>query len=584
MRLEADVRWSKQLIPTLREAPQEAEIPSHQLMLRAGLIRKLASGLYTFLPLGLRALRKVERIVREEMDRAGALEILMPALHPQEIWEQTGRFDVLKDVMFKIRDRQERPMVLGPTHEEIVTDLVAHEVSSYRQLPINLYQIQTKFRDEIRPRFGLMRAKEFIMKDAYSFDTSWEGAEASYQAMYAAYKRIFKRCGLRTKIVEADTGAMGGSSSHEFMVLADSGEDGLVECEKCPYAANLERAETALEGAPRVFADAEKMPEVVATPGRRTIEEVADFFKSPPERFIKTLIYLADGAPVAVLVPGEREVNEIKLRRALKAESVTLADDATIQRVTGAPVGFAGPVGLTIRMIADLRLRGVRGAISGANRNDAHVVNVDLARDTTVAEFADLVFAREGDGCPRCGGRLVQKRGIEVGHVFKLGTKYSEKLGATYLDAEGKQHPAIMGCYGIGVTRTLQAVIEQCHDKDGIIWPVSIAPYDVQILAVNMQHAESVQIAEKLVAELEARGVEVLYDDRDERPGVKFKDADLLGLPVRVSVGEKSLAKGGVEIRLRHSGEVQIAEVGKAADRIVQALEELRAQIERTGV
>lgn len=577
------MRWSKQLIPTLREAPQEAEIPSHQLMLRAGLIRKLASGLYTFLPLGLRALQKVERIVREEMDRAGALEILMPALHPQEIWEQTGRFEVLKDVMFKIRDRQERPMVLGPTHEEIVTDLVAHEVSSYRQLPINLYQIQTKFRDEIRPRFGLMRAKEFIMKDAYSFDTSWEGAEASYQAMYEAYKRIFKRCGLRTKIVEADTGAMGGSSSHEFMVLADSGEDGLVECEKCPYAANLERAETA-ESPARVFADADKMPEVVATPGRRTIAEVADFFKSPPERFIKTLIYLADGAPVGVLVPGEREVNEIKLRRALGAQAVALADDETIQRVTGAPVGFAGPVGLNIRMIADVRLRGVRGAITGANRNDAHIVNVDLARDTRVEAFADLVFAKEGDGCPRCGGRLVEKRGIEVGHVFKLGTKYSEKLGACYLDAAGQQHPAIMGCYGIGVTRTLQAVIEQSHDKDGIVWPISLAPYDVEVLVVNMQHAESVAVGERLAQELEKRGAEVLLDDRDERPGVKFKDADLLGLPLRVSVGERSLAKGGVEIRFRKSGEVRMADIGSAANKVVQCLEELRRALEREDI
>lgn len=576
------MRWSKQLIPTLREAPQEAEIPSHQLMLRAGLIRKLASGLYTFLPLGLRALQKVERIVREEMNAAGALEILMPALHPQDIWEKTGRFEVLKDVMFKIKDRQERPMVLGPTHEEIVTDLVAHEVSSYRQLPVNLYQIQTKFRDEIRPRFGLMRAKEFIMKDAYSFDTNWEGAEASYQAMYEAYKRIFRRCGLRTKIVEADTGAMGGQSSHEFMVLADSGEDGLVECQQCPYAANLERAETA-EPQPRVFPDADQLLRVVDTPDRRTIEQVADFFHAPPERFIKTLIYLADGEPVAVLIPGEREVNEIKLRRALKAETVTLADDETILRTTGAPVGFAGPMGLTIPIVADIRLRGIRGAITGANRKDAHAVNVDLERDATVKEFADLVFARDGDACPRCGGRLVQKRGIEVGHVFKLGTKYSEKLGAVYLDAEGRQHPAVMGCYGIGVTRTLQAVIEQSHDNDGIIWPVSVAPYEVEVLVVNMQHAESVHVAEDLSQRLEKLGVEVLLDDRDERPGVKFKDADLLGLPLRVSIGERSLSRGLVEIRLRATAETRFAEIGKAAEAIFQWLETLKFALSGGG-
>lgn len=576
------MRWSKQLIPTLREAPQEAEIPSHQLMLRAGLIRKLASGLYTFLPLGLRALQKVERIVREEMNAAGALEILMPALHPQDIWEKTGRFAVLKEVMFKIKDRQDRPMVLGPTHEEIVTDLVAHEVSSYRQLPVNLYQIQTKFRDEIRPRFGLMRAKEFIMKDAYSFDTSWEGAEASYQAMYEAYKRIFRRCGLRTKIVEADTGAMGGQSSHEFMVLADSGEDGLVECQQCPYAANLERAETA-EPQPRVFPDADQPLRVVDTPNRRSIEQVAEFFQAPPERFIKTLIYIADGQPVAVLTPGEREVNEIKLRRALKAENVMLADDATIVRTTGAPVGFAGPMGLTVPIIADIRLRGIRGAITGANRKDAHAVNVDLERDATVKDFADLVFAQEGDPCPRCGGRLVQKRGIEVGHVFKLGTKYSEKLGAVYLDAEGRQHPAVMGCYGIGVTRTLQAVIEQSHDNDGIIWPVSVAPYEVEVLVVNMQHAESVRVAEDLSQQLDKLGVEVLLDDRDERPGVKFKDADLLGLPLRVSVGERSLARGLVEIRLRSTAETRFAEIGKAAEAICQWLETLKIAVNGGG-
>ncbi|OQA28450.1 MAG: Proline--tRNA ligase [Verrucomicrobia bacterium ADurb.Bin345] len=573
------MRWSKQLIPTLREAPQEAEIPSHKLMLRAGLIRRLSSGLYTFLPLGLRALQKVERIVREEMDRAGALEILMPALHPQEIWERTGRFEVLKDVMFKIRDRQERGLVLGPTHEEIVTDLVSHEVSSYRQLPMNLYQIQSKFRDEIRPRFGLMRAKEFIMKDAYSFDVGWDEAEASYRVMYETYRRIFRRCGLRTKIVEADTGAMGGSSSHEFMVLADSGEDGLVECTACSYAANLERAESKAGEAP-VFDGAERTPEEVATPNLRTVQEVAAFFKSPPARLMKTLIYVADEKPVAVVVPGDRDVNEIKLRRSLSAAALALADDATIEKVTGAPVGFAGPVGLKIPVYADARVKGYRGAVTGANRKDAHLANVDLARDASVAEYVDVTFARDGDACPRCGAALQGKRGIEVGHVFKLGTKYSEQLGALYLDAEGKQHPAVMGCYGIGVTRTLQAVIEQRFDKDGIIWPLSVAPYSVEVLVVNAQHEESMAISLRLVEELERGGVDVLFDDRDERPGVKFKDADLLGLPLRVSVGERSLAKGGIEVRFRHSGEVRMAPVAEAAARIREWMGEVGAQLE----
>ncbi|MBP7830217.1 MAG: proline--tRNA ligase [Kiritimatiellae bacterium] len=569
------MRWSRQLIPTLREVPQEAEIPSHQLMLRAGLIRKLGAGLYTFLPLGLRALRKVERIVREEMNGAGALEILMPALHPREIWEQTGRYEVLKDVMFKVKDRQGRGLVLGPTHEEIVTDLVAHEVSSYRQLPVNLYQIQTKFRDEIRPRFGLMRAKEFIMKDGYSFDADPEGAERSYRAMYEAYRRIFKRCGLRTKIVEADTGAMGGSSSHEFMVLADAGEDGLVECDACSYAANLERAESVLREIP-VFDGADRPVEKVSTPGLRTVEEVAGFFRSPPARLIKTLIYVADGKPVAALVPGNRDVNEIKLRRALGAKTLELADAATIERTTGAPVGFAGPVGLSLPRVADLKLRGYRGAVTGANEADAHLRNVDIERDAGVKEFADISFAIEGDGCPRCAGTLRAKRGVEVGHVFKLGTKYSEQLGAMYLGEDGQKKPCVMGCYGIGVTRTLQAVIEQSHDEQGIVWPASIAPAEVEVLLINEQHAPSVQAAEQLVSCLKGIGLEVLYDERPERPGVKFKDADLLGLPLRINVGERGLAKGAFEVRVRCTGETLMVPVESAAETVCAKLAELR--------
>ncbi len=544
------MRWTKQLIPTLREVPLEAEIASHQLMLRAGMIRRLGAGLYTFLPLGFRALKKVEAIVRQEMDRAGALEVLMPALHPREIWDRTGRYDVLSEVMFKIEDRQGRHLVLGPTHEEIITDLVSREINSYRQLPRNFYQIQTKFRDEIRPRFGLMRAKEFIMKDAYSFDVDWDAAEKSYQAMYEAYQRIFARCGLRTRVVEADTGAMGGKSSHEFMVLAESGEDGLVECGPCGYAANLERAEGVTRGE-TVFEDADRENELVDTPNMRTIEEVSGFLKSPPARLIKTLIYRADEKPVAVLVPGDRDVNELKVARALGCRKLELADDATIEEATGAPVGFAGPVGLDLPLYADKKLRGYRGAITGANQADRHIVHVDLERDVRISEFHDLTYARNGDGCPRCDGTLVEKRGIEVGHVFKLGTKYSEQLGALYLDPEGKQQPAVMGCYGIGVSRTLQAVIEQRHDKDGIIWPISIAPYAVEVLMINAQDAETRRVAEQITETLEKQGVEVLMDDRDERPGVKFKDADLVGVPIRVGIGERSLAKGAVELKIR---------------------------------
>jgi len=575
------VRWSKQFIPTLREVPQEAEIPSHKLMLRSGLIRKLSGGLYTFLPLGLRSLRKVERIVREEMDRAGALEILMPALQPQEIWEASGRFEILRHVMFKMKDRQDRAMVLGPTHEEVVTGLVAGEINSYRQLSKNFYQIQTKFRDEIRPRFGLMRAKEFIMKDAYSFDVGWNEADISYKSMYDAYVRIFHRCGLRTKVVEADTGAMGGKSSHEFMVLADAGEDGLVECEKCSYAANLEQAEGRVTKA-LVFGDEQALPEKVETPDKKTIDQVSSFLKSKPSQFIKTLIYVADGKPVAVLVPGNREVNEIKLRRLIGIDAV-LADPDVIEKVTGAPTGFAGPIGLTIRIIADMWLKGARGMISGANEFNHHIRNINLERDVTHIEFADVVTATSKDGCPRCDGTLKGARGIEVGHVFKLGTKYSEKLGASYLDAGGETQTIVMGCYGIGVTRTMQSVIEQSHDDQGIIWPISIAPYEVTVMAVNATHQESVTLVEKLVDGLTAAGIDVLYDDRDERPGVKFKDVDLIGTPLRVSVGERSLAKGEVEIKYRKSGEMIGVPVDRALEEILERIKTLKAELNPAG-
>jgi len=574
------MRWSRQLLPTLREVPLEAEIPSHQLALRAGLIRRLGAGLYIFLPAGLRALRKVERIIREEMDRAGAIEVLMPALQPAEIWERTGRLESLKDVMFHVGDRQDRGLVLGPTHEEVITELVAREINSWRQLPRTFYQIQTKFRDEIRPRFGLMRAKEFIMKDAYSFDADAEGADASYQAMYAAYERIFRRCGVRAKAVEADTGAMGGKSSHEFMVLADSGEDGIVECDHCAYAANRERAEARAGEAPAWPDDAAPL-EMVPTPGARTIEEVSKFLGVPAGRLVKTLVYLADGNPVAALVPGDRELNEIKLRNALGARALQLADDATIERVTGAPVGFAGPCGLKIPVWADGRLKGCRGAVTGANRADTHAIHFNLDRDAgTVVAFSDLAFAREGDGCPRCAaGVLREKRGIEVGHVFRLGTKYSEALHAEYLDEAGQRKTIIMGCYGIGVTRTLQAVIEQHFDANGIRWPVSVAPYTVEVVAINMQSPACVAAAEAAVAALEAAGIDVLYDDRDARPGVKFNDADLLGLPYRVSVGERSLARGVLEIKRRADGQMTEVPPADLAARLSRMIRDDEARL-----
>ena len=567
------MRWSRTLIATLRDDPQEAEIVSHKLMVRAGLIRKLSGGLYTFLPLGLRALHKVSRIVREEMDRAGAQEILMPALQPAELWERSGRLATMGPGMFRLKDRAERLMALGPTHEEVVTELLAGEVSSYRQLPCTVYQIQTKFRDEIRPRFGLMRAKEFIMKDAYSFDTSLEAADASYQAMFDAYVRIFRRCGLDARPVEADTGDIGGKWSHEFMVLADSGEDGIIDCPACGYAANQERAERAV--AAPAAADCPAIAEA-ATPDTRTIDDLVAFFKCGADRFIKTLIYLADGAPVAALLPGDRDLNEHKLKRLLNAKKLELADEATILKVTGAPVGFAGPVGLAIPVYADQALNGTTGRITGANKADTHFTNVCLPRDAAVTAFEDLAIVGAGDTCPRCGQTMQIKRGIEVGHVFKLGTKYAESFEATYLNAAGQSELMVMGCYGIGVTRTLQAVIEQSHDSDGIIWPVSVAPFAVTLLLLDPKDPAVCAVVDSLEKELQDRGLDVFVDDREERPGVKFKDADLIGSPIRVVVGAKGLAKGGVEIKLRTSKDVQLVPADQAADAIAAQARDLQ--------
>ena len=573
------MRWSQLLITTLRDNPQDAEIDSHKLLVRSGLVRKLSGGLYTFMPLGNRALQKVMGIIREEMNRAGAREILMPALQPSELWERSGRLATMGPGMFRLKDRQGRLMALGPTHEEVVTELISSEINSYRQLPCTVYQIQTKFRDEIRPRFGLMRAKEFIMKDAYSFDVSFDAADKSYLAMYEAYKRIFKRCGLAAYPVEADTSDIGGKWSHEFMVLADSGEDGIASCPACGYAANLERAERKV-AEPEPVAECPAVEET-ATPGVHTIDDLVRFLKCKPKQLIKTLVYLVDGKPVAVMVPGDRDVNEPKLRRILNAKKVELADDATVVKVTGAPVGFAGPVGLAVPvpLYADQSLQGASDRIAGANKADTHLLHVDLARDAKVEAFLDVVTVYSHDLCPHCGTPIAIKRGIEVGHVFKLGTKYTEAFGAKYLDEKGEAQLMVMGCYGIGVTRTLQAVIEQSHDANGIIWPVSVAPAQVALLLLDPKDPAATEVAVKLEQELEARGIDTVLDDREERPGVKFKDADLIGFPLRVVVGTKGLAKGGVEIKERTSGETKIEPVESAVAAIEATLAELRQKL-----
>jgi prolyl-tRNA synthetase len=540
--------------PTLRETPSEAEIISHKLMLRAGLMRRSAAGMYAFLPLGLRVIRKVEQIIRDEMNAIEGQEVLLPIVQPAELWEESGRWGDYGDEMFRLKDRQGRQFCLGPTHEEIITALVRSEVRSYRQLPLRLYQIQNKYRDEMRPRFGLMRGREFIMKDMYSFDRDDEALDQSYWAAYHAYERIFQRCGVEAHPVEADSGAIGGDVTHEFMVLADSGEDLVLFCPSCGYAANAERAEgvppAKVGGAPAM-----KALTKVHTPQASTIEQISAFLGVNPEDCIKTLLYLADGKPVAALIRGDHNLNEIKLRKTLECETLELADDDTILATTGAPVGFAGPVGLSIPLYADYAIQNMADAVVGANEGDHHLIHANLDRDFAVTLFADLRETEPGDPCPRCVGTLEGARGIEVGQVFKLGTKYSRAMGATFLDESGAEKPVIMGCYGIGVGRTVAAVIEKNHDQDGIIWPLAIAPYQVIIVPVSMKDEAQAQAARKLYQELKAAGVEVVLDDRDERPGVKFKDADLIGFPLRVTIGSRSLEQGEMEIVLRRTKE-----------------------------
>lgn len=546
------MKTSQLLIPTLRDDPGEAETVSHRLMLRAGLIRKVAAGIYTYLPLGLRVVRKIEQIIREEMNRAGAQELLMPIVSPAELWKETARWDYYGKELLRFKDRHERDFCLGPTHEEVITDLFRREVRSYRQLPLNFYQIQTKFRDEIRPRFGLMRGREFIMKDAYSFDVDEAGAKVSYQKMYDAYTRIFTRCGLAFRAVEADTGLIGGDVSHEFMVLADTGEATVVYSDQGSYAANLERAEVL----PPSDVDTTPLRPLtpIDTPDRRTVQEITAFLQITPRQLVKTLLYRAGAETVAVLVRGDHEVNEVKLARLLKVTDVVLADPETVRHVTGAPSGFAGPVGLQhVRILADHAIKGMKNVVIGANKADTHYRNANLDRDFTVEQYADLRNAQAGDPSPRGPGVLAFGKGIEVGQVFLLGTKYSHKMNATVLDDQGKERLAIMGCYGIGVGRTAAAAIEQHHDDRGIIWPYSIAPFHVHLLTVS-QSEKTTEAAARLYADLMAADIEVLWDDRADRAGVKFNDADLIGAPFQIIIGDKGLADGLMEIKIRRTG------------------------------
>ncbi len=567
------MKVSKLLLKTLRETPAEAETASHQLMLRAGMMRKLAAGIYSYLPLGLRSLHKVEQIIREEMDAAGAQELLMSALLPAEYYQESGRWDVFGPEMFRLKDRNDRDFCLGPTHEEIFTQTVKSEVSSYRQLPLTLYQIQTKYRDERRPRFGVMRSREFMMKDAYSFDCDEAGLDASYQAMYKAYCRIFDRLGLDYIVVDADSGAMGGSGSQEFMVKSDSGEAVVAYCEDCGYAANDEKAECVPEIAEP---EAKKEMKKIHTPNVGTIEELVSFMGTDSKHFAKTLIYVAAGEPVAVMVRGDREVNETKLANLLGINEgdLEMAEACVVSEVTNAKVGFAGPVGLSIPVYCDLEVAKMCNFIVGANETDYHYENVN-PDDFTPAKVADLRTITEGDVCPRCGKAIKTTRGVEVGHIFKLGTKYTEALDCTYLDENGKAQTPIMGCYGIGVNRTLAAVIEQYNDENGIIWPVSAAPYQAIVVPVNRDNEEQAALAESIYAKLRAEGIEVLLDDRAERPGVKFKDADLIGIPVRITVGKKA-AEGLVEYKLRK--EDSISEIS-ADDAVAQACTFIRSEL-----
>lgn len=575
------MRLSKMYVRTLRELPAEAEIPSHILLLRTGMIRKLASGIYGFMPLGWRSLHKIENIIREEMDKSGAQEILMSAIQPAELWEESGRWSAYGPELWRIKDRNGRDFCLGPTHEEIFTDIVRDGVSSYRQLPLNLYQIQHKYRDEARPRFGLMRSREFIMKDAYSFDRDQEGLDKSYDDMYDAYTRIFTRCGLTFRPVEADSGAIGGNASHEFTALSEVGESDIAYCENCSMAANVEKA--ACRDA-ESSAESEAMLELqeVHTPGTKTIEEVAGFLNIDKTKTIKALLFekydedgKADGY-VAAFVRGDRDLNMIKLVNALNIpeHAIAFADESKLEAAIGAVGGFTGPIGLhDCTVVVDSELVGLKNLCAGACKLDHHILNVNYGRDYEGDIVTDLKVLKEGDPCPVCGAPIKHTRGIEVGQVFKLGTKYSKAMNATYKDENQQDHPLVMGCYGIGVSRTLAAVIEQHHDEDGIIWPVSVAPYHAIVTLVKPQDEEQAKAAEEIYQSLLAAGVEAVIDDRDERPGVKFKDADLLGFPIRITVGKRA-GEGIVEYKLRRDSEKSELSVAEAIENAIKLVNE----------
>jgi len=572
------MRLAQLFSQTLRQAPAEAETPSHQLLLRAGLVQQLAAGIYSYLPLGWRAVRKIEQIIREEMDAAGGQEVHMPVLHPVEVWEASGRRETFIPPLFTVKDRRDREMVLAPTHEEIVVDLFKRQVQSYRDLPTLPYQIQAKFRDEPRPRGGLIRLREFIMMDLYSFDADWEGLDRSYDAMLQAYTNVFQRCGLPTVAVQADSGPIGGKDSQEFMYLTDVGEDEILLCDRCGYAANTEKADH------RKLALPPEEPlalEEVATPGIKTIEELSRFLDVPPERTLKAVFYAASGEPVFVAIRGDLDVNETKLRNALGGAELRLMDDREVE-ATGLVAGSASPVGLeqaarrSIRVIADDSVRSSPNLVSGANKPDAHLRNVNFDRDWQADIVTDISLAREGDACPQCddASTLTLRRGIENGHVFKLGTVYSEKLGATFLDQEGRQQVAVMGCYGIGVDRLLAAIIQENHDEQGIVWPASVAPYAVHLLTLSADRGGVGEAAERLYAELVDRGVEVLYDDREESPGVKFADADLLGMPLRLTVSPRNMEKDSVELKRRDESDSTLVPLSEVASRVAEMVAE----------
>jgi prolyl-tRNA synthetase len=594
------MRYSKYLIPTLKETPAEAEVISHKLMLRAGMIRKLSAGIYSFLPLGLRVIRKIENIVREEMNRAGALEVLLPAVQPAELWEESGRWHIYGKELLRLKDRQGRSFCVGPTHEEVITDLVRNEVRSYRDLPLNLYQIQTKFRDEIRPRFGLMRGREFSMKDAYSFDVDDAGVEIAYKKMYEAYTRIFKRCGLKFCAVEADSGTIGGSSSHEFMVLANSGEDLVVSCSGCDYGANIEKAVS--YRSKKDAGDIEKLDKKeVSTPDVTSVADVVEFLKKDnpeitAENLVKTLIVKANGKPYAVLLRGDDELNEVKLLNHLNQlpveqsvidavenqavdtyiDTIEMAGEEDILKLTKGPQGFSGPAGLTIDIIADESVKYMKNFVTGANKKDTHFINVNLD-DFSVKDFVDLRTVKAGDVCPKCKkDTLKESRGIEVGHVFKLGKKYSTALNATFLNKNGRAEIMTMGCYGIGIGRTAAAAIEQNHDESGIIFPLPIAPFEVLVLAVNTNDEEVMKKSEEIYESLKVLGLDVLFDDRNERAGIKFKDADLIGVPLRVIIGKKKLADGLVELSRRDGGSKEDVNADQVIEKVKECLSELQ--------